>query len=315
MRGEARRTFECFGGIASVNVGGRGPEMGAEEAALGAEQKLLDAHERLSRFLPDSELSALNRDPRPTVPASRLLIEVAAVARWAGLLSDGLVDATLVGEIEDAGYRESLAESPDRLPADIGAPTTARAPASASADPGWRKITVDRRAGTITRPPGVQIDSGGIAKGLVADLVATSLNGHPSFAVDCCGDIRIGGTGRRPRTVHVADPLGEEPISSMEIVLGAVATSGIGKRTWVNDDGDAAHHLLDPATGAPAYTGVIQATAKAPTAFLAEIYAKHAILSGTEEAPGRLPYGGVILLEDGTVEAVSGSQRLRAMAG
>ena len=34
MRGEARRTFECFGGIASVNVGGRGPEMGAEEAAL-----------------------------------------------------------------------------------------------------------------------------------------------------------------------------------------------------------------------------------------------------------------------------------------
>ena len=98
----------------------------------------------------------------------------------------------------------------------------------------------------------------------------------------------------------------------MEIVLGAVATSGIGKRTWVNDDGDAAHHLLDPATGAPAYTGVIQATAKAPTAFLAEVYAKHAILSGTEEAPGRLPYGGVILLEDGTVEAVC---RLAAAPG
>ena len=315
MRGEARRTFQCFGGVASVNVGGRGPLMGAEEAALGAEQKLLDAHERLSRFLPESELSALNRDLRPTVPASRLLLEVAAVARWAGLLSDGLVDATLVGEIEDAGYRESIAESPDLIPPDVGAPTTARGPASSSADPGWRKITVDRRAGTITRPPGVQIDSGGIAKGLVADLVATSLNRHPSFAVDCCGDIRIGGTGRRPRTVHVEDPLGEEPIGSMEIVLGAVATSGIGKRTWVNDDGDAAHHLLDPATGAPAYTGVIQATAKAPTAFLAEVYAKHAILSGTEEAPGRLPYGGVILLEDGAVEAVAGSQRLRAMAG
>jgi FAD:protein FMN transferase len=315
MKGEARRTFECFGGIASVNVGGRSPEKDAEEAALAAEQKLLDAHERLSRFLPDSELSALNRDPRPTVPASRLLIEVAAVARWAGMLSDGLVDATLVGEIEDAGYRESLAESPDRFPAEIGAPTTARAPASAGADPGWRKITVDRRAGTITRPPGVQIDSGGIAKGLVADLVATSLNRHPSFAVDCCGDIRIGGTGRRPRTVHVADPLGEEPISSMEIALGAVATSGIGKRTWVNDEGDLAHHLLDPATGAPAYTGVIQATAKAPTAFLAEIYAKHAILSGTEETPGRLPYGGVILLEDGTAEAISGTQGLQAMAG
>ncbi len=101
----------------------------------------------------------------------------------------------------------------------------------------------------------------------------------------------------------------------MEIALGAVATSGIGKRTWVNDEGDLAHHLLDPATGAPAYTGVIQATAKAPTAFLAEIYAKHAILSGTEETSGRLPHGGVILLEDGTVEAISGTQRLQAMAG
>jgi len=34
----------------------------------------------------------------------------------------------------------------------------------------------------------------------------------------------------------------------------------------VDDDARPAHHLLDPRTGRPAYTGVVQATALAPTA-------------------------------------------------
>src|SRR6185295_1071740 len=53
----------------------------------------------LSRFDPDSELSRLNRDPRPAVPASPLLRRAVAAALWAAEASDGLVDATLLGEL------------------------------------------------------------------------------------------------------------------------------------------------------------------------------------------------------------------------
>jgi thiamine biosynthesis lipoprotein len=307
VSGEARRSFACFGGTVSVNVGGASFERGADDAAAEAAALLLDAHRRLSRFLPDSELSRLNRDPRETVPASPLLLELAAAARWAGTLSDGLVDATLLGELERAGYRESLAGT-EPPPAPTRPP--ASAPASASAARAWSLIEVDRTAGTISRPPGLRLDSGGIAKGLLADRVAATLGGHASFAVNCCGDLRIGGRAGAPRAVLVEDPAGGAPLGELEVVDGAAATSGIGKRRWASGD-TVAHHLLDPGSGRPAFTGIAQATALAPTAFLAEVYAKYALLSGPELAPARLPYGGVLVLDDGTVESVPAAAAAR----
>jgi thiamine biosynthesis lipoprotein len=300
---EARRCFDCFGGTVTVLVGDADADR-AEAAAATAETRLLDGHARLSRFLPESELSQLNRDPRGTVPVSRLLLEVAASARWAGLLSDGLVDATLLDDLERAGYRESRAGEPFR-PA-LAWPAKPPAPARAGARRGWSRIAVDRDAGTVSRPPGLRIDSGGISKGLLADLVGATLHEFASFAVDCCGDLRIGGSGGRPRQVLVEDPAGGEPLRELAIAAGGVATSGIGRRAWEGPDGGA-HHLLDPATGSPAFTGVVQATAQAPSAFLAEVYAKLALLSGPDAAPSHLPYGGLLVLDDGSVAEVAPS--------
>ncbi len=65
--------------------------------------------------------------------------------------------------------------------------------------------------------------------------------------------------------VHVASPFGYEIIHTFELSAGGVATSGIGKRSWLGPDGSPAHHLLDPGTGKPAFTGVVQVTAIAPT--------------------------------------------------
>ena len=288
-----------------MHVRGTAAERDAEVAAGDAEARLLDAHQRLSRFLPDSELCRLNADPRETVPVSRLLLEVAASARWAGMLSDGLVDATLVGDIVRAGYSESLAGNRDRPVPGWNPASDSPRPAFPSAARRWSRIVVDRGAGTVTRPPGVEIDSGGIAKGLIADLVGEGLRGHADYAVDCCGDARIGGSSGRGRRVLVEDPAGGEPLHELSVVDGAVATSGIGRRSWVGDDGVVAHHLLDPASGRPAFTGVVQATALAPTAFLAEVYSKYALLSGPELAAERLPYGGVVVLDGGEVEVVA----------
>ncbi len=58
--------------------------------------------------------------------------------------------------------------------------------------------------------------------------------------------------------------------------------------------------LLDPATGLPAYTGVVQATALAPTALEGEALAKAAVLSGPEGAAAWLPHGGVLVFDDGS---------------
>jgi thiamine biosynthesis lipoprotein len=296
---EAVETFPCFGGRCAVRVDGE-DEREVASAVLEAKRILLAAHVALSRFAPESELSRLNRDPRETVPASPLLRRTVGAALLAGLRSGGLVDATLVAEIEMAGYAES------RDFADPGYAPAAPAPRAAAPNPraGWCLFAVDEVAGTVSRPPGVRLDPGGIAKGLLADLVGEALAGFESYAVDCCGDLRVGGADGRMRRILVDDPDGGEPLHELRIADGSVATSGITRRAWTDDQGRPAHQILDPATGRPAFTGVVQATAVAPTALLAETLAKSALLVGPEAAPSQLPFGGVIVEDGGAVRVV-----------
>ncbi|OJU86189.1 MAG: hypothetical protein BGO11_12875 [Solirubrobacterales bacterium 70-9] len=296
MSGEAIERFECFGGWCAVRVGDPDQEA-AQRAARWARRTLLDAHATLSRFDPESELSRLNRDPRPEVPASLLLRRTVAAALTAGLRSGGLVDASLVEEIEAAGYAESRDFDGGR--AADGAPLPH--PAAPSPRAGWCGFSVNESAGTVNRPPGVRLDPGGIAKGLMADLVGEALADFPTFAVDCCGDLRVGGTAARPRAILVDDPTGGPALYQLRIADGAVATSGITRRSWTGEDGRPAHQILDPATGEPAFTGIVQATAVAPSGLLAETLAKAALLSGPAHAEEHLPFGGVLVTEDGAV--------------
>ena len=307
MRQEVVERFECFGGRCAVRIVDDEPGAAAR-AAAEARRRLLAAHRALSRFDPDSELSRLNRDPRPTVPTSPLLRQVVAAALTAGLRSGGLVDASLVDEIEAAGYAESR---------QFDAPADRRTepplhPAAANPHSDWCLLAVDERAGTVTRPPGVKLDPGGIAKGLMADLVGESLADFSSFAVDCCGDLRVGGVDRQVRAIGVDDPAGGPPLHSLRIVDGALATSGITRRAWTGLDGRRAHQIIDPRTGLPAFTGIVQATAVAPTGLLAETLAKSALLVGPERAGSQLPFGGVVVEADGAVRIFEASMPLLA---
>ncbi len=313
MSSEAHRSFECFGGTATVHV--RGADTGSGEVAADeARSHLLDAHRRLSRFCEESELTRLNCDPRDEVPAGLLLRQLAAAVATAGSRSGGLVDATLLDNIERAGYRHSL-EGPGPFSlAEALSSRPQRAPAQPHPSRLWRSIEIDEDVGTIIRPPGVRIDSGGIAKGLVADLVGDALREHRTYAVDCCGDIRIGGCAGQERTVRVDDPFGGDPVHELRLRDGAVATSGIGRRCWVGADGAAAHHILDPRSGEPAFTGVVQVTALAPSALLAEVYAKAALLSGPEHAAEWLPHGGVVIHDDRSVDVVAAERSLGQLA-
>jgi thiamine biosynthesis lipoprotein len=305
--------FACFGGTCGVYVGGDSPKRSAAHAAAEARDSLLDWHERFSRFLPDSELSALNADRRELVPVSPLLAYLAAAARLAAALTGGLVDATLLGEIQQAGYDGEL---PARLPLALAlglAP--ARRPAAGHRSRRWRMLHVDTRAATVRRPPGLALDSGGLAKGLFADVLAEGLARHDSFAVDCGGDLAIGGAAGVPRAIEVASPFDGSTLHSFELAHTGVATSGIGRRAWLDAEGRPAHHLLDPSTGRPAFTGVVQATALAPSALLAEIHAKAAVLSGPEQGARWLAWGGVLVLDDGSHRVVeAGGSRRSASA-
>jgi thiamine biosynthesis lipoprotein len=310
---EVARRFACFGGTVEVHVGGGSPTgTSAQVAAMVAEGRLLSLHRRLTRFDPSSELSLLNADPQATVHASRLLRTLARAVVDAGVRSGGLVDCTLVDALEQSGYRTSRAGLAGLDGAALAGAGASTRPARPHPDRAWQRIVVDDDARTITRPPWLRIDSGGLGKGLAADLVASALAGHALFAVDCAGDVRIGGSARRPRRVLVEDPAGGAPLHELEIVDGAVATSGISRRSWREVGGAVAHHLLDPATGRPAWTGVVQATALAPTALEAETLAKAALLAGPAAGRELLVHGGVLVLDGGDVDVVDRPAGVRA---
>lgn len=284
---EAIESFDCFGARCTVLVGG--PDGPAR--ARAARDLLLAWHDRFTRFDPDSELSRLNADHRAAVPVTPLMGRLAAAVGDAAELTGGLVDATLLDAIEDAGYREDL-QAPLDLPQALAlAPPRRAASPRATGCP----VSVDFHALLVRRPPGLRIDGGGLAKGLFADVVAETL-GDRTFAIDCAGDLRLGGAAR---AVHVESPFDGGILHTFELSGGGVATSGIGRRSWLDRTGAPAHHLLDPASGRPAFTGVVQATALAPTALEAEARAKAAVLSGPDGAADWLRHGGVIVLDDG----------------
>jgi thiamine biosynthesis lipoprotein len=295
---EEIETFDCFGGRCSVLVGGDAPEADAAQAVAEARRTLLSWHARFSRFEPDSELSLVNADPRGRVPVSPVMAALAQAIADAGAQTDGLVDGTLVPELCASGYSGEL-PAPLPLAVALGRAPAAR-PAAPRTDGGWSQIEVHPTLPAVRRPPGLMLDSGGLGKGLFADMVAEQLRDHRCFAVDCAGDLAIGGRAGLPRRVGVESPFDGSVLHTFELASGGVATSGIGRRSWLDHAGVPAHHLLDPSTGRPAFTGIVQATAIAPSALEAEVRAKAALLSGPRGAAAWLADGGAIVLADGS---------------
>jgi thiamine biosynthesis lipoprotein len=267
---------------------------------------LAETDRRLSRFDADSDLCRLNADPRTSVPAGPLLRAAVAAALRAASVSAGLVDPTLLGALWSAGYSESRADvAPPSLAQALGC-APPRRPARPDPAAGWRTVEVDDATGVIRRPPGLALDLGGSVKGWAADLLVARLERHGRCAVDCGGDLRVAGHGA-PWEVRVRHPLTGAIAHTLHVRAGGVATSGIDARLWQREDGGFAHHLIDPATGTPAWTGLVAVTALAPTALQAEALAKAALLSGP--AAGRRLLrahdGGVLVHDDGAVDPVS----------
>jgi thiamine biosynthesis lipoprotein len=311
-------TFRAMGSTIRLIIGEpTDRELPAPSAAAeDARRWLLDYDARMSRFRPDSELCKLNADPREHVPASALLRATVSAGIWAAEHSGGLVDPTLLAAIEQVGYDHSMAEAIPAPLVDALASAPARRPAAPAAAAVWRQIRVDHEARMIHRPAGIRFDSGGAGKGLSADALAHRLTGYSRVAIDCGGDVRIVGPASRtePFDIEIEHPLTGATAHRFALGDGAVATSGLSTRIWRTPDGGFAHHLLDPSTLSPAWTGLIQTTAIGTSALEAETLSKTALLSGPERAREILaPLGGALVHDDGEVELV-GALRFEEVA-
>jgi thiamine biosynthesis lipoprotein len=236
-----------------------------------AVRRVEDLEAKWSRFLADSEISALNRNAGTPVAVSPETITLVHRAAEAWRLSGGAFDPTVLGAMIRAGYDRSFEL--------LGpAPVAGRSVLGIGA----ADIRID--GDEVTIPAGTGFDPGGIGKGLAGDLVCAEMMaaGAAGVCVNLGGDVRVMGASPTGDgwTIAVEHPWMEAPIALLGVRDGAVATSTTLRRRWATG-GETRHHLIDPQTGGPSDTDLTLATVVAADGWRAEVLAKAVMLAGS----------------------------------
>lgn len=247
------------------------PEKQAERGKQIVYMLFLEWEQILSRFLPESELSRLNKQAGTPVVVSNLLYTVLVAALKAARATEGVYDPTLLDQLVQLGYDctfDDLVEvqSNSITPRETGG--------------GWRDIEVSPISRCVVLPVGVKLDFGGIAKGMAVDAALEQLSQHgisPAL-VNAGGDLGVLGLPTMAEQWPIAMP-GRKGFWTIPLREGAVATSGIAHRHWWQGQ-TFRHHLLDPHTGLPAQSDLWSVTVVTDRCEQAEVAAKVAFILG-----------------------------------
>ena len=280
MTGEATpvsRTFRPMKTSALIQVHPRrGVRRRAVDAALDrAVARTQEIEQTFSRFIPSSEICRLNESAGAWTRVSEDMRVVLEYSLGLFDQSRGLFDPGVLPDLERAGYDASF----ELLPADRPRRTAARGSRPSFGD-------IEMRHLDVRLPEGLRIDLGGIVKGWAADVLADTLSALGSCLVEMGGDTAVRGAPPDAEGWSIGVQSHSKPNELMAIVemaSGGVATSAPDERRW-KMGGTWAHHLIDPRTGEPSHSDLVQVTAFAQSASAAEVWAKTALLSGSVEA-------------------------------
>jgi thiamine biosynthesis lipoprotein len=236
------------------------PAAAAEQAvaAVAADEA------RWSRFRADSECSAINRSAGRWMTVTPETFDLlSACVEWTA--RTGRVFDPLCGRALRAwGYDRSFTGE--------GHPGCERSPEPRAVS---GRIDLDRAGRRVRLPIDSHLDLGGIGKGWIAQRLArllTRVEGCARILIDAGGDL-VAVSGEHRVAIESAQADGPAVLGFVTLAPGeAIATSGFSHRHWTNGDGQAAHHLIDPRTGAPGPR--VHATVIAADPVTADILAK-----------------------------------------
>lgn len=230
---------------------------GADRAVPEALERLSALEQALSANLEDSDVARVNRAGGRGVSVSSATGDLLGEAlRFAGL-SGGAFDPTVGALVDLWGIGTEQA----RVPGDEEI-------LSALERVDWHGVRLFD-GNEVRLEAGQQLDLGGIAKGYAADVLRDQLKreGIRSGLIDLGGNILV--FGENPRggkwRIGVQDPIQSRGgvLGVVELREGSVVTSGTYER-FFERDGVRYHHILDPATGRPARSGLLAVTVVSP---------------------------------------------------
>lgn len=188
---------------------------------------------------------------------------------------------------------------------------------AALADCGYGRVQL--ADGTITLPAGMQLDLGAVGKGIACDHISAYLHSQPQIAGAV---VAVGGSvvtyGKKPDgspwKVAIMHPREEGNYLGVLSLEGEhyISTSGDYER-YVMADGVRYHHILAPATGYPAHSGLCSVTIVCGSGLLADALSTACFVLGPEQGLALAQvYGAEALLveEDGSLHMTKGMEEM-----
>lgn len=271
-----------------------------QEAADLAAERIRELEALLSVTDEGSEIYAANHSEGESVPLSADTAALLGKALELCGASEGTLDVTIYPVVRSWGfttgsYRVPEAEELRELLARVDC----------------TRVSLEGR--TLTLPAGMEIDLGSVAKGYAGDQVMDTLKkqGVTSAIIELGGNVQALGSksGGAPWRVAVHAPDGSGYAGILEIRDQAVVTSG-GYERYFEEDGETYWHIIDPATGYPAKSGLASVTVVSGSGVEADALSTSLFVMGRERAESYWrEHGGfqcILIGEDGSVAVTEG---------
>jgi thiamine biosynthesis lipoprotein len=242
----------------------------AKRALSAALDELKQVEQLMSLYLPESQLSRLNRDGVVSDPHP-YLVDVLSRSRAMSQASGGAFDVT----VQPLWELFAEAKKCRRLP-DPGAIDAARAKVD------WRRVEVSPARIQVSGKA-TKVTLNGIAQGFAADRAMDALRRHGiEHALVNTGEIGTQGdkSAGRPWVVGIRHPRREDAHLALAGLAGrCLATSGDYATRFSDDYRN--HHIFDPATGRSP-TALASVSVAAPTAVEADALSTAVFVLGVE---------------------------------
>jgi thiamine biosynthesis lipoprotein len=243
---ETSRAWRAMGTLLEVRIPDL-PPAAARDAIRRVRRRVEEIEAELTLYRPESPLVALNEAPPGSWLALPPLLGEALATACAGWEeTGGAFDPTVAPAMRAHGLFHLEGERAD-----------SRLLRGWRSRPGLEAIEIQGAASRVRRlDPRIEIDLGGLGKGIGVDAALDELAGAGSQAalVNLGGSIGVLGApaGTPGWRIGLAHPRRPGALwTEFPLARGHLATSGDSER-WVDTPAGRKHHLLDPRSGEPA---------------------------------------------------------------
>lgn len=278
----------------------------AQQGLDQAEQTIQKLEKLWSATDENSEIWALNHSGGNWVELSEDTQEILSRGRELCALTDGALDLTAYSAVQAWGFPTGAYRVPDEAELEQLVGTI-----------DYTQVELDEQTGQARLPGGMSLDLGAVAKGHLGEVLSQDLKelGVTSALLELGGNIQTVGTkpdGSRWR-VGIQDPNSQEGgyLAIVEVADQAVVTSGDYQR-YFEQNGQTYCHIMDPATAAPADSGVDSVSIVGSDGTVCDALSTALFVMGEEKGAQfwkdhpELDFEAIFVSRDGTIAVTEG---------